>query len=388
MPKKEININPDELDYGTDFVGENETNPLYANMFNQPATVNADDSEYRVVPRNKLHAFPNHPYKVTVDEEMLDLRDSIIDNGILHPLIVRPRADGDYEIISGHRRCKAAELAQLSDVPVIIKKSIDDATATILMVDSNKQRELILPSERAFAYKMKMEAMSRQGRRTDLNNELVDPGSTSENLVSQGHEVAQTTSAPRGRKLESREILAQEEGVGKNTISRYIRLTHLIPQLRDLVDNDALKQSPSMALKPAVEISYLNTNEQKYFYDTVKALDKTPSVQQATQIKRLSQDGLLTQTDVMNILMADKPNQKETVKMDYERLGGYFNGRLTPKECEKAVFESLDSLNKIRASVDRHIKGTITDDELATLVENLLKEYSKSQNKGNRTQER
>ena len=363
MPKKEININPDELDYGTDFVGENETNPLYANMFNQPATVNADDSEYRVVPRNKLHAFPNHPYKVTVDEEMLDLRDSIIDNGILHPLIVRPRADGDYEIISGHRRCKAAELAQLSDVPVIIKKNLDDATATILMVDSNKQRELILPSERAFAYKLKMEALNHNGQRP-------------------------STSGPEVPRLNSRDELGLEEGMSGKQINRYIRLTHLIPQLRDLVDNDALKQSPSMALKPAVEISYLNTNEQKYFYDTVKALDKTPSVQQATQIKRLSQDGLLTQTDVMNILMADKPNQKETVKMDYERLGGYFNGRLTPKECEKAVFESLDSLNKIRASVDRHIKGTITDDELATLVENLLKEYSKSQNKGNRTQER
>ena len=355
MAKKEYDVKPEDLDYSDVNAQNPATNPFYTAIFNQPAEVDSADTEYKIVLREQLHEFPHHPFKVTVDDEMLDLRDSIIDNGVLVPLLVRPRADGDYEIISGHRRNKAAELAKISTVPVIIKKNLSDAEATIMMVDSNKQRELILPSERAFAYKMKMEAMSRQGHRTDL------------------------TSATGEQKLTSREIIAKEEGVGSETIRRFIRLTNLIPQLLDLVDNDALKQNPSMALKPAVEISYLRSNEQKYFYDTVKALGKTPSVQQATQIKRLSQDSLLTQTDVMNILVTEKPNQKETVKVDYKRLGGYFKEALTPKECEKKVFESLDSIAKIRKSVEKHLKGrSVTDEELANLVEKLLVQYGKS----------
>ncbi len=361
MPKKEIKVNPDELDYGSDFIGENSTNPLFTNVFNQPANVNTAEMEYMVIPRYKLHSFPNHPYKVSVDEDMMDLRDSIIDNGILQPLIVRARNDGDYEIISGHRRSKAAELAKLSDVPVIIMKNLSDVQATIMMVDSNKQREIILPSERAFAYKMKMDAMNRQGK------QLVEPGSTS---------------------VKSRDVIAEQDRITGRQLSKYIRLTHLIPQLLDLVDNDALKQSPSMAIKPAVEISYLKENEQKFFYDTVKALGKTPSVQQAAQIKNLSKNGLLTQTDVMNILIMDKPNQRETVKVDYEKLGGYFNERLSPRECEKKVFDSLESLNKIRASVDKHINGKITDEELATLIDNLLNQYGKSKSRNVQSQVR
>ncbi|MBQ9229228.1 MAG: ParB/RepB/Spo0J family partition protein [Eubacterium sp.] len=360
MAKKDFDVKPEDLDY-SDVNAEKQnpaTNPFYTAIFNQPADVDGSDTEYKVVLREQLHEFPHHPFKVVVDDEMLDLRDSIIDNGILLPLLVRPRQAGGYEIISGHRRNKAAELAKISEVPVIIKKNLSDAEATIMMVDSNKQRELILPSERAFAYKMKMEAMSRQGRRSDLSGELVDPRSTSD---------------------KTRDKLGLEEGMSGKQVSRYVRLTNLIPQLLDLVDNDALKQSPSMALKPAVEISYLTPTEQKFFYDTVKELGKTPSVQQATQIKRLSQDSLLTQTDVIHILMQAKPNQKETVKVDYERLGGYFKESLTPKQAEARVFETLDGMKKIRAAVERHVKGkTLTDEQLANMVEKLLVDYGRS----------
>ena len=355
MAKKKFDVNPEELDYSdANSQNNNVTNPYYAAIFNQPAEVNGTDTEYKVVLRDKLHEFPNHPFKVIVDDEMLDLRDSIIDNGVLVPLLVRPRADGDYEIISGHRRNKAAELAKISEMPVIIKKNLTDAEATIMMVDSNKQRELILPSERAFAYKMKMEALNHNGQKP-------------------------STSGPGVPRLNSRDELGLEEGMSGKQINRYVRLTNLIPQLLDLVDNDALKQSPSMALKPAVEISYLTPTEQKFFYDTVKALDKTPSVQQATQIKRLSQDSTLTQTDVMNILVQAKPNQKETVKVDYERLGGYFKENLTPKQAEARVFETLDGMQKIRAAVEKHIKGkTLTDEQLANMVERLLVDYGRS----------
>lgn len=383
--KKKVEVNAEDLDFGEKFVGANATNPMFSSIFNQPASVSDKDFEYRVVQRNELHDFPNHPFKVVVNEEMVDLRDSIIENGILQPLIVAPRNEGGYTILSGHRRCKAAELAQISSVPVIITKNINDAQATIMMVDSNKQREVILPSERAKAYKMKMEAMSRQGQRSDLT---LSPLGTKLRMdfVTNGHEAdivnglsdEKQTCAPLGHKLKSRDILADEEGVSKNQISRYIRLTYLIPQLLDLVDNDAMKQSPSMAFRPAVEISYLTPEEQKYFYDTVKTLDKTPSVQQATQIKELSKSGSLTQTRVMEILMADKPNQRETVRMDYDKLRDYYDSSLSPKECENKVFESLDGMKKIRSAVSKHIPKQLTDSEMATLIENLLVEHIKS----------
>ena len=350
--KKKVEVNAEDLDFGEKFVGANATNPMFSSIFNQPASVSDKDFEYRVVQRNELHDFPNHPFKVVVNEEMVDLRDSIIENGILQPLIVAPRNEGGYTILSGHRRCKAAELAQISSVPVIITKNINDAQATIMMVDSNKQREVILPSERAKAYKMKMEAMKRQGQK---------------DFVTNGHEVTRTDN-----------LIGSEENMSGRQISRYVRLTYLIPQLLDLVDNDAIKQSPSMAFRPAVEISYLTPEEQKYFYDTVKTLDKTPSVQQATQIKELSKNGSLTQTRVMEILMADKPNQRETVRMDYDKLRDYYDSSLSPKECENKVFESLDGMKKIRSAVSKHIPKQLTDSEMATLIENLLVEHIKS----------
>lgn len=369
--------NYDDENYLVDeFKNDNQTNPYYTAMFSQPAKVNSEEFEFRTILRNELHNFPNHPFKVKIDNDMFDLRDSIVDNGILQPLIVTPRMNGGYTIISGHRRNKAAELAQLDSVPCVIAKNISDNQAIIMMVDSNKQRELILPSERAKSLQMKMEAMSRQPGRPKKDD--------IENGAPVGHNFEENNnSAPMGRNLESREIIAQEENISKNTVSRYIRLNSLIPQLLDLVDNDALKQSPSMAFRPAVEISYLKPDEQKYFYDTIKALGKTPSVQQATDIKNLSKNGELTQTKVMNILVTDKPNQKETVKVDYERLGGYFKERLTPKQCESKVFEKLDAMAKIREVVDKYTKASgkiLNDNEVVKLVDNLLGKYAKAQN--------
>lgn len=358
-----------------EFKNDNQTNPYYTAMFSQPAKVNSEEFEFRTILRNELHDFPNHPFKVKVDNDMFDLRDSIVDNGILQPLIVTPRMNGGYTILSGHRRNKAAELAQLDSVPCVIAKNIPDTQAIIMMVDSNKQRELILPSERAKSLQMKMEAMSRQGQRTDLTSSPMGRKLEKDN---QNQLLAQSATS-----LKTRDIVAANEGIGSRTLSNYIRLNSLIPQLLDLVDNDALKQSPSMAFRPAVEISYLKPDEQKYFYDTIKALGKTPSVQQATDIKNLSKNGELTQTKVMNILVADKPNQKETVKVDYERLGGYFKESLTPKQCETKVFEKLDAMAKIREVVDKYTKASgkiLNDNEVVKLVDNLLGKYAKTQN--------
>lgn len=375
------NLTADDLDYGSKYVGSNNTNPLFTEIFNQPAEVDNDEFEYKVVSLSELHEFPNHPYKVVVDDAMLDLRDSIVDNGILQPLIVRPRIQGGYTIISGHRRQKAASLAKISSVPVIVTKNINDAQATIMMVDSNKQREVVLPSEKAYAYKMRLEAMKRQAGRPSKNN-----SSPVETKLSTGR--ADINSVPLGPNLigtRSNDELAVQTGDSTSQIKRYIRLTNLIPQLLDLVDNDTLRVSPSIAFRPAVEISFLTVDEQKYFYDTVKTLNKTPSVQQATKIKKLSQENKLTQTAVMEILIQDKPNQRETVKFDYQKLGGYFKETLTPSQCESRVFDSLDSLAKIRSSVQKHVRGKVlTDEEVATLVDNLLTDYSrKTSNKRN-----
>lgn len=363
MSKKDVVIDPDKLDFGDKYVGKNDNNSFYTQIFNQPARVDGDKFEYRVLPINKLHDFPNHPFKVNIDEEMQDLRDSIIENGILQPLIVREEQNGEYTVLSGHRRKTASKMAQLSEVPCIIMKGISDDQAILAMIDSNQQRENILPSERAFAYKMKLEAMKRKAGRPTKDSVVIN-------------------SSQVGTNLRSDEMMASEIGESKNQIHRYIRLTNLIPQLLDLVDNDVLNKSPSMAFVPAVEISYLKPEEQKYFYDTVKTLQKTPSVQQAREIKNLSKENKLTQTAVMSILVKEKPNQRETVKVDYNRLNNYYKENYSAKEYESKVFESLDSLTKIKLAVSKHIKGkTLSDTEIATLIDNLLTDYCKTHNR-------
>lgn len=347
----------EEFEFGERFIEEHPTNAAYASIFSQPAYPDERKTEFRIIRRDTLHEFPNHPFKVKIDDEMNDLRDSIIDNGVLEPLVVIPNNNGEYTILAGHRRCKACELAQISEVPVIIHYGLTDDQATIIMVDSNKQRENILPSERAFAYKMKMDAMNRQGKRNDL------------------------TFGTQFQKLNSRDALAKEENIGSRQLGNYIRLTHLIPQLLDLVDNDVLKESPSMAMKPAVEISYLTPDEQKYFYDTVKTLSQTPSVEQAKKIKDLSKSGELTQTLVMQILMERKPNQRETVKVDSEKLSTYFKGSYTPKQYEAKMFERLDGFSEIQKAVYKHTRQELDASQIATMLDNLLGNYAKEQNK-------
>lgn len=356
MAKKEV-VNIDELDYGDKFVGQNSGSAYYSALFGTPANGDSERFEFRKVLRTDLHKFPNHPFRVIVNDEMYDLRDSIIANGILQPPLVTPNSRGGYTILSGHRRCKAAELAKISEIPVLIIRGISDDQATIIMVDSNKQREHTLPSEKAYAYKMKLEAMKRQAGRPSKEN-----------------------SSPVGinfRGKQSLDIMGEKSGDSRNQIHRYIRLTYLIPQLLDLVDNSVTKEGLGMAFRPAVEISYLTQTEQHYFYETVKILGKVPSVQQAMQIKDISRLGELTQSKVMEILVADKPNQKETAKIDCSKLRDYYGASLSPKEYEAKVFESLNSLKKIRAAIEKHMPTSLTDDEMVTLTENLLKDYIK-----------
>lgn len=272
------------------------------------------------IPLSEISDFPNHPFKVKADESMLEMADSVKQYGVLVPGLVRPKADGGYEMIAGHRRKKASELAGCETMPCIVR-DMDDNAATIIMVDSNLQRESILPSEKAFAYKMKLEAMKRQGQRTDL------------------------TSAQLGRKLdgkESREILVEQMGESKNQISRYIRLTELISPILEAVDEKQI------AFNPAVEISYLTENEQHDLYTTMQSEDCTPSLSQAQRMKKLSQDGRLNMDVIFSILTEEKPNQKEKFNIKRERIDRFFPKSFTEKQKEDLIVQLLESWYKKR----------------------------------------
>lgn len=249
--------------------------------------------------------FPKHPFKVINNEEMRQMAESITENGVLVPTLVRPKENGRYEMISGHRRKFASQLAGLETIPCIVRDLTDDE-ATIIMVDSNLQREKILPSEKAFAYKLKMEALSHQGK----------------NL----------TSCQVGDKLKSVEIIGMENNESARQVHRYIRLTELIPQILQMVDNDALKLSPSMALSPAVEISYLKEEEQKELLDIMECFLCTPSLSQAQDFKRLSKDNKLTREYMETILDEEKPNQVQTLKVSMEKLNDVLPTNLITKE--------------------------------------------------------
>ena len=264
------------------------------------------DLEYvSMIPVKEIENFPNHPYQVREDEEMLNMAESIKKFGIIHPVIVRKKENGSYEMISGHRRKFASELAGLETIPCIVRELTDDE-ATIIMVDSNLQREKILPSEKAFAYKLKMEALSHQGK------------------------VA--TSRQVGDKLKTVDIIGMENNESARQVHRYIRLTELIPQILQMVDNDALKLSPSMAISPAVEISYLKEEEQKELLDIMECFDCTPSLSQAQDFKRLSKDNKLTREYMETILEQDKPNQVQTLKVNMEKLNNVLPTNLTTNE--------------------------------------------------------
>lgn len=269
------------------------------------------------IPIGELFPFKNHPFKVLDDDSMSDTVESVKQYGVLSPLIARPRPKGGYEIISGHRRQHAAELAGLETLPVIVRQMDDDA-AIILMVDSNLQREHILPSERAFAYKMKLDAMKNQGTRSDL---------TSTQVVS---------------KLRSNEKLGAENNQSRETVRRFIRLTNLIPELLDMVDNK------TVSFNPAVELSYLSPEQQQ---EVIRAMDDTqnfPSVSQAKRIKKLAQDGTFTMETVVAIMGEEKKSELDTVTIKNDTLRKYFPRSYTPKQMEDTIIKLLEQWQKKR----------------------------------------
>lgn len=276
--------------------------------------------------------FPNHPFKIRMDEEMANLVESVKQYGVLSPVIVRPKEDDSYEMIAGHRRRYASELAEKTEIPCIVR-NLSDEEATILMVDSNLQREKILPSEKAFAYKMKLDAMKKQGQRTDL------------------------TSTPLGQKLGkySVEVLGEQVGESRSQIQRFIRLTNLIPELLELVDNSVLKEKDKLqiALRPAVELSYLSEEEQSDLYETIESEDCTPSHAQAIKLRKLSEEGRLDENVIFSILTEEKGNQKEQFRMPRERIQKYFPPKATEKQIEDTIVKALELYRKRERSLER-----------------------------------
>ena len=268
------------------------------------------------IPIDALHPFTNHPFKVLDDEAMTRTVESIAQYGVLAPLIARPRPDGDgYEIISGHRRQYAAKLAGLDTLPVIVRQMSDDA-AVILMVDSNLQREHILPSERAFAYKMKLEALKNQGARSDL------------------------TSPQVAAKFRSDDAVAKDQGISGDTVRRYIRLTNLVPELLDMVDEKKI------SFNPAVELSYLDEGQQRDFLEAMEDTQNAPSLSQAQQLKKMAQQGDFSYEKAFDVMGQEKKSEKDTVTIKNETLRKYFPRSYTPKQMEEKIIQLLDAWQK------------------------------------------
>lgn len=263
----------------------------------------------------EISDFPNHPFKVKQDEAMAEMVDSIRKYGVLVPALVRPKEDGGYEMVAGHRRKFAAALAELTEIPCIVRNLTDDE-ATIIMVDSNLQRETILPSEKAFAYKMKLDAMKRQGQRNDLTSRQV------------------------GTKSRSDKQLADNSPDSARQIQRYIRLTELIPSILQTVDDKKI------ALNPAVELSYLSKEQQESLYSTMECEDCTPSLAQAIKMKEFSKDGKLTDEVILSIMQEEKPNQKEQFKMPKERISKYFAPGTPTQKIEDTIIKALELYRK------------------------------------------
>ena len=271
------------------------------------------------IPIDALHPFTNHPFKVLDDEAMARTVESIAQYGVLAPLIARPRPDGDgYEIISGHRRQYAAKLAGLDTLPVIVR-NMDDNAAVLLMVDSNLQRENILPSERAFAYKMKLEALKNQGARSDLTCGQI------------GHKL-------NGAK--ARDIVADESGDNARNVQRFIRLTNLVPELLDMVDEKKI------AFNPAVELSYLDESQQRDFLEAMEDTQNAPSLSQAQQLKKMAQKGEFSYEKAFDVMGQEKKSEKDTVTIKNETLRKYFPRSYTPKQMEEKIIQLLDAWQK------------------------------------------
>ena len=273
------------------------------------------------LPPDKLVPFQNHPYQVREDAALSELMESIRTHGVLSPLLARPKGES-YELVSGHRRRLAAQKLGLPTVPVLVREMTDDE-AVILMVDSNLQRENLLPSEKAFAYKMKLEALKRQGMRTDL------------------------TSPQVAAKLRTDDEIAKHAGISGDTVRRYIRLTNLVPPLLQMVDDGRI------AFSPAVELSYLARDEQAELWDLIGREDATPSLSQAIRLKKLSREGGLTAEELYTILTEEKPNQKEQVRIKTESLRKYFPRNYSVQQMEREILKLLETRYRTRNRGER-----------------------------------
>lgn len=277
------------------------------------------------IPLSQISDFPNHPFKVKMDESMSDLVESVKSYGVLSPVIVRPKDNGEYEMIAGHRRKRASELAGKDNIKCIVQDVTDDE-AIILMIDSNLQREQLLPSEKAFAYKMKLDAMKRQG------------GRPKENGVPLGHHFLEG---------KSREILADNSPDSNTQIQRYIRLTHLSQPLLDMVDENKI------AMRPAVELSYLTENEQEILLNAMEWEDCTPSHVQAIKMRQFSQERKLNEGVIQSILQEEKPNQKEQFRMPKERISKYFAPGTSSQKIEETIIKALELFLKRQRGIER-----------------------------------
>ena len=285
----------------------------------------------------EISDFPNHPFKVRMDAAMQEMAESVKQYGVLVPTLVRPKRSGGYEMVAGHRRKKAADLAGLTEIPCIVRQLTDDE-ATIIMVDSNLQREQILPSEKAFAYKMKLDAMKRQGQRTDLTCE---------------------PAAHKLKGMKSRDVLAEQVGESKDQIRRYIRLTHLIPKILELVDNSVLKDPDMLqiALRPAVELSYLRKEEQADLFAIMDEMDCTPSHAQAIKMRQMSEAKTggerLAKDALVSIMKEEKPNQKEQFKIPKEKISRFFAPGTPTQKIEDTIVKALELYRKRQRSLER-----------------------------------
>lgn len=305
--------------------GINMTLPTVADLFStQEERDEGKRESVRDIPLAEISDFPNHPFMVKMDEKMEDMAESVRLYGVLVPALVREKPEGGYEMVAGHRRKMASELAQQVTMPCLVRNLTDDE-AIIVMVDSNLQREKILPSEKAFAYKMKLDAMKRQGERIDL------------------------TSTPVGQKLGkySVEILGEEVGESRSQIQRYIRLTELVPKILDMVDEG------DIAMRPAVEISYLPKEQQEILFDTMQSEDCIPSHVQAIKMRRFFEEGKLDEDVIFSIMTEEKPNQVEQFKMPMKRIDKFFAPGTPAKKKEDTIVQALEMYRKRQRSKDR-----------------------------------
>lgn len=301
--------------------------PSAADLFStQEERDNESRESVREIPLEKISDFPNHPFKVKMDESMADMAESVKQYGVLVPALVREKPEGGYEMIAGHRRKMASELAEKKEIPCIVRNLTDDE-AVLIMVDSNLQREQILPSEKAFAYKMKLDAMKRQqGYRSDLTS---------------------ATPLQKSERKSSREILAEQAGESHEQIRKYIRLTELITPILDMVD------SGKIAIRPAVELSYLPKEQQTILLDTMQLEDCTPSHAQAIKMRKFADEGRLNEDVILSILSEEKGNQKEQFRMPKERISKYFSPGTPAKQMEDTIVKALELYRKRERSKDR-----------------------------------